>query len=63
VETLNGMVERDGATRGLLVKRQDGNAARNPLLAIAAAAANDMTKFASEFGLTPVARSRLASAG
>jgi P27 family predicted phage terminase small subunit len=46
---------------GLLVKTTDGNARRNPLLKIAADAAEDMLRFAGEFGLTPVARTRLAS--
>jgi hypothetical protein len=35
----------------------------NPLVKIAADAAEDMLRFAGEFGLTPVARTRLASAG
>jgi hypothetical protein len=34
-----------------------------PLLKIAADAAEDMLRFAGEFGLTPVARTRLASGG
>jgi phage terminase small subunit len=36
---------------------------RNPLVAIAANAANDMLRFAGEFGLTPLARSRIAAGG
>jgi P27 family predicted phage terminase small subunit len=64
IETLNGMAERDTTTGGLLVKRiSDGNAVRNPLLAIAANAASDMVRYASEFGLTPLARGRIASGG
>jgi phage terminase small subunit len=43
---------------GLIVKAADGNARRNPLVKIASDAA-----FASEFGLTPIARARLAAAG
>jgi P27 family predicted phage terminase small subunit len=62
-ETLAAMAERDATTRGLLVKRQDGNAARNPLVQIAANAAADMVRYAGEFGLTPVARARVASGG
>jgi hypothetical protein len=49
-------------TRGLIIKTVDGNARRNPMVKIAADAANDMIPFAGEFGLTPVARSRLAAA-
>jgi P27 family predicted phage terminase small subunit len=64
VETLNGMAERDATTGGLLVKRvSDGNPQRNPLVAIAASAASDMVRYASEFGLTPLARGRIASGG
>jgi P27 family predicted phage terminase small subunit len=56
-EVLASMAERDAATHGLLVKRvSDGSAVRNPLLAIAASAASDMVRYASEFGLTPLAR-------
>jgi phage terminase small subunit len=35
----------------------------NPLVKIARGAAADMLRFAAEFGLTPVARSRLSVAG
>jgi P27 family predicted phage terminase small subunit len=45
---------------GLLIKMQDGNPRRNPLVKISADAAADMVRFANEFGLTAVARSRLA---
>jgi P27 family predicted phage terminase small subunit len=62
-ETFAQMAERDATTHGLLVKRQDGNAARNPLVQIAANAAADMVRYAGEFGLTPVARARVASGG
>jgi P27 family predicted phage terminase small subunit len=41
---------------GLLITTQDGN----PLVKISADAAADMERFANEFGLTAVARSRLA---
>jgi P27 family predicted phage terminase small subunit len=60
-ETFAQMSERDATTHGLLVKRQDGNAARNPLVLIASNAAADMVRYAGEFGLTPVARSRIAA--
>lgn len=33
----------------------------NPLVRIASRAANDMVRFATEFGLTPVARARIAA--
>ena len=46
---------------GLLVRSVDGNAKINPLVRIAATAAEDMVRFAGEFGLTPVARARIAA--
>ena len=43
------------------VKTVDGNPRRNPLVKIAADAAEDMLRFAGELGLTPIARTRLAT--
>jgi P27 family predicted phage terminase small subunit len=60
-ETLAAMAERDGATHGLMIKRQDGNAARNPLVKIAADAASNMVRYAAEFGFSPAARARIAA--
>jgi P27 family predicted phage terminase small subunit len=60
-EALERVATRDEAMRGLLIKTQDGNVRRNPLVKIAADAAEDMLRFAGEFALTPVARSRLAA--
>jgi len=51
----------DPSMRGLLVKSSDGNARRNPLIKIAGDAASDMLRAAAEFGLTPVARSRISA--
>jgi phage terminase small subunit len=45
----------------LLVKTAVGDARRNPLVTIAADAANDILTFAGQYGLTPFARSRLAA--
>jgi P27 family predicted phage terminase small subunit len=58
-ETLARIADND-SMHGLLVKAVDGNVHRNPLIKIAADAASDMLRFAGKFGLTPVARSRLA---
>jgi P27 family predicted phage terminase small subunit len=58
-ETISIMAERDPVMRGLIVKTQSGGAAPNPLVIISQNAARDMVRFASEFGLTPVARSRI----
>lgn len=62
-EALARMADRDETMHGLLIKTTDGNAKRNPLVKIAADAAEDMLRFAVEFGLTPVARTRLAARG
>jgi P27 family predicted phage terminase small subunit len=48
-------------TRGLLMKGADGTPRRNPMVKIAADAAVDMVRYAGEFGMTPVARSRIAA--
>ena len=47
--------------RGMLGPRHTSNARQNPLVRIAAASADAMIRFAGEFGLTPVARARLAA--
>jgi P27 family predicted phage terminase small subunit len=47
--------KRDPVTRGLLV---DGRV--NPILKIARNAAQDMLRFAAEFGATPAARTRIS---
>jgi P27 family predicted phage terminase small subunit len=59
-EVLARMAERDELTRGLMIKSVDGNPRRNPLVKIAADAADAMIAAAGLFGMTPVARSRLA---
>ena len=48
-------------TRGLIIKDGKGNMVPNPLVNIAAKAAQEMIRFAVEFGLTPSARARVAS--
>jgi P27 family predicted phage terminase small subunit len=60
-EVLAEMKARDPLTKGLLVKTVAGDARRNPLVKIAADAAGDMVTYAGHFGLSPVARSRLAA--
>ena len=61
-ETVKEMAARDPITHGFIVKTQSGGAAPNPLVQIAQNAARDMVRFASEFGLTPAARSRINAA-
>jgi P27 family predicted phage terminase small subunit len=60
-EALARMAAHDEHTHALLIKTVDGNPRRNPLIKVARDAAADMVRFAGEFGLTPVARSRLAA--
>ncbi len=54
------MAANDQLTRGLMIKTTNGNAVQNPLVGTSNKAASDMVRFAGEFGLTPVARARLA---
>lgn len=54
------MAERDTLTAGLMIKTTNGNAIQNPLVGTSNKAASDMVRYASEFGLTPAARARLA---
>jgi P27 family predicted phage terminase small subunit len=54
------MAERDELTSGLMIKTTNGNVVQNPLVGTARRAAADMVRYASEFGLTPSARARLA---
>src|SRR6266849_6544230 len=54
------MAEKDQLTSGLMIKTTNGNGIQNPLIGTANKAAADMVRYAAEFGLTPVARARLA---
>ena len=54
------MAANDQLTRGLMIKTTIGNAVQNPLVGTANKAASDMVRYAAEFGLSPVARARLA---
>jgi P27 family predicted phage terminase small subunit len=60
-ECIARLAEADPVMHGLLVKGADGNPRRNPLVKIAADAAADMVAYAANFGMTPVARSRIAA--
>jgi len=59
-ESLAKMAANDPVTGGLLIKTKYGDAAQNPLVSITRKHAADMVKYAGEFGLTALARSRLA---
>jgi P27 family predicted phage terminase small subunit len=56
---LTAMADKDATTKALLLKGAAGNAVANPLVKLARCAAADMVHFAGEFGMTPLARSRL----
>ena len=62
VETLNRMRAKDPVMAGLLIKDRDGPR-QNPLVRIVRAAGDSMLNCAAQFGLTPIARARIASAG
>jgi P27 family predicted phage terminase small subunit len=61
LETFDKMAANDPVMHGLLVKGSEGQPRGNPLLQIAGEAARDMLRFASEFGFTPAARSRISA--
>jgi P27 family predicted phage terminase small subunit len=60
-EVLARMADRDEHTRALLITATDGTAKRNPLAKVAADATKDMLAFASQFGMTPASRTRIAT--
>jgi P27 family predicted phage terminase small subunit len=61
-EALEAIAAGDPTMRGLLIKSpRSGKAQRNPLVKIASDAASDMISYASQFAITPIARSRLAA--
>lgn len=55
------MAERDQLTGGLMIKTSNGNAIQNPVVGIANKAAADMMRYATEFGMTPSARTRIST--
>jgi P27 family predicted phage terminase small subunit len=57
-EVVAAMAAEDPATHGLLVPSKSGDVA-NPIVAVVSNAARAMLRFAGEFGLTPVARTRI----
>jgi P27 family predicted phage terminase small subunit len=61
-ESLAKMQANDPIMNGMIIRTKYGDAAMNPLVGIARKHAGDVIRYAGEFGLTPVARTRLASA-
>nr|WP_248114323.1 phage terminase small subunit P27 family [Bradyrhizobium sp. 2S1]MCK7667582.1 phage terminase small subunit P27 family [Bradyrhizobium sp. 2S1] len=60
-ELLARMAVNDPMTSGQLIKTKYGDARQNPLVSIARKYAADMVRFASEFGLTALARTRISA--
>jgi P27 family predicted phage terminase small subunit len=60
-ELLAELAKVDDRARGLLIKGSKGQARSNPLVQIAREAANDMVRFAGEFGFSPAARARISA--
>jgi P27 family predicted phage terminase small subunit len=59
-ETFARFADADPITHGLMVKGSLGNPVQNPLVKIADRAAENMVRYAAEFGFTPVARTRIS---
>lgn len=59
-ETLDRIAKGDPVMHGLLLKR-DRAVVQNPLVYVARKAAQDMVRYAGEFGLSPAARVRIAT--
>lgn len=59
-ELLQELVKTKGRLAALIQVTKSGNYIQNTLVGVANKAMADMVKYASEFGLTPVARARLA---
>src|SRR5215813_5367813 len=61
VEALADMAKCDPVLSGLMTETRNGTPIQNPIVVTAAKAANDMVRYAAEFGLTPSARARIAA--
>lgn len=59
-EELNSLREKSGTLATMMITTKQGNKINNPLIGVMNKAAGDMVRYASEFGLTPSARARLA---
>jgi P27 family predicted phage terminase small subunit len=60
-ESLAKMAANDPVMHAQIVKSKLGDAIANPLVSIMRKHAGDVIRYASEFGLTPAARSRITS--
>jgi P27 family predicted phage terminase small subunit len=62
-EKLREMAARDPVMGALMVKTRHGSVMQNPLYLTERQAANDMVRYAAEFGFTPASRSRISIVG
>jgi P27 family predicted phage terminase small subunit len=60
-ETLAKMQANDPIMNGMIIKTKYGDAVANPLTSITRKLAGDVVRYAGEFGLTALARSRMAA--
>ena len=60
-EALAKMGEKDQVTGALLITSSLGDARVNPLVRVAASAADAMVSFAGHFGMSPAARARISA--
>src|SRR5436190_3246963 len=60
---LSNVAATDKVFGGILARRKNGNLVVNPLVNAANKAMDDMRRLASEFGMTPSARSRIRADG
>jgi len=56
---LSKMAEQDALTGALMIKTKNGNAIQNPIVGTANHAMSEMMRYATEFGMTPSARTRI----
>lgn len=61
-QSIARMAVNDAMTGALMIRNAAGGPQPNPLVKMANQAARDMVRYAGEFGLTPVARARIAAA-
>lgn len=61
VEALAELRKQDPKFSGLVIPGSNNQAVSNPLVGIASRSANEMVRYATEFGLTPSARARIAA--
>lgn len=60
-EALARMQAGDPIMNGLIIKTKYGDAAHNPLVSIVRKHAGDVVRYAGEFGMTALARSRMGA--